>query len=181
GVGLPPSGRGGGGGCSEQSARVKTQKALMKALKEMKIRLPSERRGKGQSGTLATLQYALSCVKQVQASHDYYRPWSLDECPPCRPDAASYTVTELEDMTSAYTLKNPDTFAAAVSFVTGQILYISEQAASVLRCKSDAFQGAPFAEFLAPQDVSIFYGATAPYHLPSWSACTSASECPGER
>lgn len=51
---------------SEQSARVKTQKELMKALKEMKIRLPSEKRSKGKSGTLATLQYALSCVKQVQ-------------------------------------------------------------------------------------------------------------------
>lgn len=45
---------------------MKAQKELMKALKEMKIRLPTEKRSKGKSGTLATLQYALSCVKQVQ-------------------------------------------------------------------------------------------------------------------
>ncbi|XP_030402120.1 period circadian protein homolog 1 isoform X4 [Gopherus evgoodei] len=163
-------------GCSsEQSARVKTQKELMKALKEMKIRLPSEKRGKGQSGTLATLQYALSCVKQVQASHDYYQQWAIDESQPCYLDVATYTVAELEGMTSEYTLKNPDTFAVAVSFVTGKILYISDQAAFVLHCKRDVFKGATFAEFLAPQDVSVFYGSTAPYHLPSWSACTSAT------
>uniref|UniRef100_K7FCY7 Period circadian regulator 1 n=1 Tax=Pelodiscus sinensis TaxID=13735 RepID=K7FCY7_PELSI len=167
-------------GCSsEQSARVKTQKELMKALKEMKIRLPSEKRGKGQSGTLATLQYALSCVKQVQGtSHDYYQQWTIDEGQPCALDVSSYTIEELESITSEYTLKNPDTFAVAVSFVTGKILYISDQAAFILRCKRDVFKGATFAEFLAPQDVSIFYGSTAPYHLPSWSACTSASECP---
>ncbi|XP_065272993.1 period circadian protein homolog 1 [Emys orbicularis] len=163
-------------GCSsEQSARVKTQKELMKALKEMKIRLPSEKRGKGQSGTLATLQYALSCVKQVQASHDYYQQWTIDENQPCHLDVASYTIAELEGMTSEYTLKNPDTFAVAVSFVTGKILYISDQAAFVLHCKRDVFKGATFAEFLAPQDVSIFYGSTTPFHLPSWSACTSAT------
>lgn len=54
-------------GCSsEQSARARTQKELMTALRELKLRLPPERRGKGRSGTLATLQYALACVKQVQ-------------------------------------------------------------------------------------------------------------------
>uniref|UniRef100_A0A8C8VQ16 Period circadian regulator 1 n=1 Tax=Pelusios castaneus TaxID=367368 RepID=A0A8C8VQ16_9SAUR len=164
-------------GCSsEQSARVKTQKELMKALKEMKIRLPSEKRGKGQSGTLATLQYALSCVKQVQASHDYYQQWTVDDNQPHHLDMSSYTIEELESITSEYTLKNPDTFAVAVSYVTGRIVYISDQAAFILRCKRDVFRGATFAEFLAPQDVSIFYGSTAPYHLPSWSACTSASE-----
>ncbi|XP_044856052.1 period circadian protein homolog 1 isoform X3 [Mauremys mutica] len=163
-------------GCSsEQSARVKTQKELMKALKEMKIRLPSEKRGKGQSGTLASLQYALACVKQVQASHDYYQQWAVAGSQPCPLDAATYTGAELEAMTAEYTLKNPDTFAVAVSFVTGKILYISDQAASVLHCKRDVFTGAPFADFLAPQDVSIFYGSTAPCHLPSWSACTSAT------
>lgn len=51
---------------SEQSARARTQKELMMALRELKLRLPPERRGKGRSGTLATLQYALACVKQVQ-------------------------------------------------------------------------------------------------------------------
>lgn len=54
-------------GCSsEQSARVQTQKELMRALKELKIRLPAERKTKGRSSTLNALKYALSCVKQVQ-------------------------------------------------------------------------------------------------------------------
>lgn len=128
---------------SEQSARVKTQKELMKALKEMKIRLPSEKRSKGKSGTLATLQYALSCVKQVQgratahggwrwaqppgcqqgpgtpgpalsssprpatASQDYYQQWAMDGSQPCTLDMSSYTMEELENITSEYTLKNP--------------------------------------------------------------------------
>ncbi|XP_015681943.1 period circadian protein homolog 1 [Protobothrops mucrosquamatus] len=97
-------------GCSsEQSARVKTQKELMKALKEMKIRLPSEKRSKGKSGTLATLQYALSCVKQVQASQDYYQQWSIDDSQACSLDMSTYTIEELENVTSEYTLKNPVT------------------------------------------------------------------------
>uniref|UniRef100_A0ABM5EJ85 Period circadian protein homolog 1 isoform X4 n=1 Tax=Pogona vitticeps TaxID=103695 RepID=A0ABM5EJ85_9SAUR len=163
-------------GCSsEQSARVKTQKELMKALKEMKIRLPSEKQSKGKSGTLATLQYALSCVKQVQASQDYYQQWTIEDNYPCHLDMSSYTIEELENITSEYTLKNPDTFSVAVSYITGKIVYISDQAAFILRCKKDVFKGAKFAEFLAPQDVSIFYGSTAPYHLPSWSTCTSAT------
>ena len=46
----------------------------MTALRELKLRLPPERRGKGRSGTLATLQYALPCVKQVQGE------WCSWEC-----------------------------------------------------------------------------------------------------
>ncbi|XP_063305760.1 period circadian protein homolog 1 isoform X2 [Pelobates fuscus] len=161
-------------GCSsEQSAREKNQKELMKALKELKIRLPSEKRGKGKSGTLATLQYALSCVKQVRANQEYYQQWTIDESQPCGLDMSSFTIDEVESITSEYTLKNPDTFSVAVSFITGRIVYISDQASLILHCKRDVFKGAMFAEFLAPQDVSVFYGSTAPYHLPSWSSCTS--------
>ncbi|KAM8974759.1 period circadian protein homolog 1 isoform 2-T2 [Pelodytes ibericus] len=161
-------------GCSsDQSAREKNQKELMKALKELKIRLPSEKRGKGKSGTLATLQYALSCVKQVRANQEYYQQWTIDETQTCSLDMSSFTIEEVESITSEYTLKNPDTFSVAVSFISGRIVYISDQASLILHCKRDVFKGATFAEFLAPQDVSVFYGSTAPYHLPSWSNCTS--------
>ncbi|KAM5172549.1 period circadian protein homolog 1 isoform 2-T3 [Mantella aurantiaca] len=161
-------------GCSsEQSAREKNQKELMKALKELKIRLPSEKKLKGKSGTLATLQYALSCVKQVRANQEYYQQWTIDESQPCSLDMTSFTIEEVESVTSEYTLKNPDTFTVAVSFITGRIVYISDQASLILHCKRDVFKGATFAEFLAPQDVSVFYGSTAPYHLPSWSSCIS--------
>lgn len=60
-------------GCSsEQSARVQTQKELMRALKELKIRIPAERKTKGRSSTLNALKYALSCVKQVQGEAPLY-------------------------------------------------------------------------------------------------------------
>ncbi|XP_028911389.1 period circadian protein homolog 1 [Ornithorhynchus anatinus] len=166
-------------GCSsEQSARVKTQKELMKALKELKQRLPGERRGTGRSGTLATLQYALSCVKQVQANQDYYQQWSLEEGPPGASDLSCYTLEELESISSEYTLSNQDTFSAAVSFLTGRILYASDQAAPLLRCRPERLRGTRFSELLAPQDVAVFYGSTAPSRLPRWGAAATPASGP---
>nr|XP_044986901.1 period circadian protein homolog 1 isoform X2 [Jaculus jaculus] len=166
-------------GCSsEQSARARTQKELMTALRELKLRLPPERRGKGRSGTLATLQYALACVKQVQANQEYYQQWSLEEGEPCVMDMSTYTLEELEHITSEYTLRNQDTFSVAVSFLTGRIVYISEQAGVLLRCKRDVFRGTRFSELLAPQDVGIFYGSTAPSRLPTWGTGASAGSGP---
>lgn len=62
----------------------------------------------------------------------------------------------------------------AVSLITGKIVYISDQAASILNCKRHVFKNAKFVEFLTPQDVSVFYSFTTPYRLPSWSMCTGA-------
>lgn len=83
-------------------------------------------------------------------------------------------------------------FALAVSLVSGKILYISDQVASIFHCKKDAFSDAKFVEFLAPHDVSVFHSYTTPYKLPPWSVCSglgevlaaaslalSASECGG--
>ena len=67
-----------------------------------------------------------------------------------------------------------DIFAVAVSLITGKIVYISDQAASILNCKREVFKNAKFVEFLTPQDVSVFYSFTTPYRLPSWSMCTGA-------
>lgn len=66
----------------------------------------------------------------------------------------------------------------AVSFLTGRIVYISEQAGVLLRCKRDVFRGARFSELLAPQDVGVFYGSTAPSRLPTWGTGASAGEVP---
>lgn len=65
----------------------------------------------------------------------------------------------------------------AVSLITGKIVYISDQAASILNCKREIFTNAKFVEFLTPQDVSVFYSFTTPYRLPSWSMCTGAGTC----
>ncbi|KAJ7324911.1 hypothetical protein JRQ81_017931 [Phrynocephalus forsythii] len=81
--------------------------------------------------------------------------------------------------------KEKDMFAVAVSLATGKILYISDQAASILHCKKDCFKNATFVEFLAPQDVSVFYTSTTPYRLPSWSICSgvesATQECMEEK
>ncbi|KAF7219381.1 period circadian protein homolog 2 isoform X1 [Nothobranchius furzeri] len=168
-------------GCSsEQSAKAKTQKELFKTLKELKMHLPVEKRGKGKSNTVNTLKYALRCIKQVKANEEYYQMLMINDSQPPGFDVSSYTIEEINTITSEYTLKNTDIFAVAVSLITGRIVYISDQAASILNCKREVFNNAKFVEFLTPQDVSVFYSFTTPYRLPSWSMCTGAESSPTE-
>lgn len=164
----------------DQPARLQTQKELLRALRELKIRMPADHRRKGQSSTLASLQYALSCVKQVRANQEYYHQWSVEESHGCCLDLSSFTIEELDNITSEYTLQSTDTFSVAVSFLSGKVVYISPQAASLLHCKAERLQGALFSELLAPQDVSTFYSSTAPCRLPPWALCagnTSQVDC----
>ncbi|XP_055795032.1 period circadian protein homolog 1b isoform X2 [Salvelinus fontinalis] len=165
----PPSTSGCSSNEQHQTARVQTQKEMLKALKELKVRLPTECKGKGRSSTLDALQYALNCVKQVRANQEYYHQWSVEECHGCSLDLSAYTIEELDNIASEYTLKNTDTFSMAVSFLTGKVVYISPEGSSLLRCKPERLQGAIFSELLAPQDVSTFYSSTAPCRLPAWA------------
>ncbi|XP_041635731.1 period circadian protein homolog 1b isoform X2 [Cheilinus undulatus] len=166
-------------GCSsDQSARVQTQKELMKAIKELKLRLPNERKAKGHSSTLNALKYALQCVKQVRANKEYYHQWSVEECHGCSLDLSAFTIEELDNITSEYTLKNTDTFSMAVSFLSGKVVYVSPQGSSLLRCKPECLQGTMFSELLAPQDVSTFYSGTAPCRLPPWASCIGSASSP---
>ncbi|XP_026017876.1 period circadian protein homolog 1b [Astatotilapia calliptera] len=166
-------------GCSSnQSARVQTQKELMKAIKELKLRLPAERKAKGHFSTLNALKYALQCVKQVRANKEYYHQWSVEECHGCSLDLSTFTIEELDNITSEYTLKNTDTFSMAVSFLSGKVVYISPQGSSVLRCKPECLQGTIFSDLLAPQDVSTFYSSTAPCRLPQWASCIGSASPP---
>lgn len=84
----------------------------------------------------------------------------------------------LPGFTKATFSVSQDMFAAAVSLVTGKILYISDQVASIFRCKRDTFYDAKFVEFLAPHDVSVFHSSTTPYKLPPWSDRRQAGEGP---
>ncbi|XP_041723553.1 period circadian protein homolog 1b isoform X1 [Coregonus clupeaformis] len=174
----PPSTSGCSSNEQHQTARIQTQKEMLKALKELKIRLPAERKGKGCSSTLDALKYALNCVKQVRANQEYYHQWGVEECHGCSLDLSSYTIEELDNITSEYTLKNTDTFSMAVSFVTGKVVYISPQGSSMLRCKPERLLGAIFSELLAPQDVSTFYSSTAPSRLPPWATCMGSVSPP---
>ncbi|XP_053316152.1 period circadian protein homolog 2 [Spea bombifrons] len=159
---------------SEQPAKAKTQKDLMKILKELRSYLPSDKRSRGKSSTLASIRYALRCIQQVKANEEYYQLLMVNEEQPRGLDVSCYTVQEIANITSEYTRNNMDVFAVAVSLVTGRILYISEQASVVLRCGADVFSQVRFVELLAPQDVSVFYSSTTPYRLPSWSICNGA-------
>ncbi|XP_063756718.1 period circadian protein homolog 1b isoform X2 [Eleginops maclovinus] len=166
-------------GCSSnQSARVQTQKDLMKAIKELKLRLPTERKAKGHTSTLNALKYALQCVKQVRANKEYYHQWSVEECQGCSLDLSAFTIDELDNITSEYTLKNTDTFTMGVSFLSGKVVYVSPQASSLLRTKPERLQGTMFSELLAPQDVSTFYSGTAPCRLPNWASCIGSASAP---
>lgn len=53
---------------SQESAKAKTQKEVIKTLKELKRHLPPEKRHNNKSTTLNTLKYALRCVKQVEGN-----------------------------------------------------------------------------------------------------------------
>uniref|UniRef100_A0A671Z0N9 Period circadian protein homolog 2 n=1 Tax=Sparus aurata TaxID=8175 RepID=A0A671Z0N9_SPAAU len=94
-------------GCSSQeSAKAKTQKEMIKTLKELKLHLPAEKRHNNKSTTLNTLKYALRCVKQVEANEEYYQLQMINDSQPSGLDVSSYTIEEIDSITSEYTLKN---------------------------------------------------------------------------
>lgn len=63
-----------------------------------------------------------------------------------------------------------DTFVAVFSFLSGRLVHISEQAASILNCKNDFLESSHFVELLAPQDVRVFCAHTAHARLPLWNS-----------
>uniref|UniRef100_A0A8C0CCF1 Period circadian protein homolog 2 n=1 Tax=Balaenoptera musculus TaxID=9771 RepID=A0A8C0CCF1_BALMU len=172
-------------GCSEQSTKVDAHKELIKTLKELKVHLPADKRAKGKASTLLTLKYALRSVKQVKANEEYYQLLMSSENHPCSAHVPSYTVEEIESVTSEFIVKNVDMFAAAVSLVTGKILYISDQVVSIFHCKRGTFHDTKFVEFLAPHDVGVFHSCTTPCKLPPWSvrrrADSFTQECTEEK
>ncbi|KAF7693094.1 hypothetical protein HF521_008410 [Silurus meridionalis] len=155
---------------SEQAeqGRDHTHQAMMQTVQEMKKRLPSEKRSRSKPSTVEALNYALNCVKQVQANSEYYKLLmcnGLEE----RKDATVCTLEQLESITSEHTLKNTDTFVVVFSLATGRVVYASEQASSILHCKRKFLDSAKFVELLFHQDVNVFYSHTAQPHLPPWN------------
>lgn len=166
-------------GCSsDQSAKAKTQKELLKAFTGLKKHLPSEKMAKGKSRTLSTLKYALQCIKQVQANEEYYKFLMNDDTESNNLNINSFAIDEVENIISEYTSKNADIFAVTVSLITGQIVYISDQAAYILNCNNEVFKSKKFTELLAPQDIGIFYSSTKPSQLPLWNLCQAAGSSP---
>ncbi|XP_070801420.1 period circadian protein homolog 2 [Pituophis catenifer annectens] len=165
---------------SEQSSKSKIRKELIKTLQDLKGYLPPHKKIKGKSSVLATLKYALRSIKQIEANEEEYQLTMINDSYVSDLDILSCTMEDVKNITAEYTMKNADMFAVAVSLATGKILYISDQAACILHCKKDLFKNAKFVEFLAPQDVSVFYSSTIPYRLPSWSICNGVESATQE-
>ncbi|XP_067361730.1 period circadian protein homolog 3 isoform X2 [Channa argus] len=150
------------------SGRGQAHKEVMFTVAEMKKRLPLDKRSRSKVSTVEALNYALNCVKQVQANSEYYKLLmrsGQDE----RRNATICTLEELERVTSEHTLKNTDSFVVVFSLTSGRVLYASEQAPSILCCKRKFLESAKFVELIFHQDVNVFYSHTAQPHLPPWS------------
>ncbi|TFK13871.1 angiopoietin-2-like [Platysternon megacephalum] len=91
-------------------------------------------------------------------------------------DVTTYSIEELVAVTSERTPKNTDTFVAIFSLLSGQMVHLSEQAASILNCKKKFLDSSWFVELLAPQDVSVFHTHTTQSHLPLWNMETQAGD-----
>ncbi|KFQ85533.1 Period circadian protein 3, partial [Phoenicopterus ruber ruber] len=139
----------------------------MMMIQEMKRCLPEEKRSSSKSSTISALNYALQCVQQVQANNDFFQ--ALNDRRVFQTDVMTYSIEELVAVASEHTPKNTDTFVAVFSLLSGRIVHISEQAASILNCKKKVLDSSRFVELLVPQDVSVFYTHTDQSHLPLWN------------
>ncbi|NXJ98768.1 PER3 protein, partial [Corythaixoides concolor] len=136
-------------------------------IQEMKRCLPEEKRSSSKPSTISALNYALQCVQQVQANNDFFQ--ALSDRRVFQTEVMTYSVEELVTVASEHTPKNTDTFVAVFSLLSGRIVHISEQAASILNYKKKVLDSCRFVELLVPQDVSVFYTHTDQSHLPLWN------------
>ncbi|NXT51880.1 PER3 protein, partial [Pluvianellus socialis] len=139
----------------------------MMMIQEMKRCLPEEKRSSSKPSTISALNYALQCVQQVQANNDFFQ--ALNDRRVFQTDVMTYSIEELVAVASEHTPKNTDTFVAVFSLLSGRMVHISEQAASILNCKKKVLDSSRFVELLVPQDVSVFYTHTDQSHLPLWN------------
>uniref|UniRef100_G3SLZ8 Period circadian regulator 3 n=1 Tax=Loxodonta africana TaxID=9785 RepID=G3SLZ8_LOXAF len=104
------------------------------------------------------------------ANSEFFQILSQNGAPPT--DVTMYSLEKLSTIASEHTSKNTDTFMAVVSFLSGRLVHISEQATSILNYEKDFLESFHFVELLAPQDVRVFYAHTAHAQLPFWNNWT---------
>ncbi|KAM4704426.1 period circadian protein homolog 3 isoform 2-T2 [Rhinophrynus dorsalis] len=158
---------------SDQMERTRSHKELMSMVQEMKRRLPSEKINRSKPSTVDALNYALKCVRQVQANSAFFQ--ILNDNGTSRVDSTVHTIEDLETITSEHPPKNTDTFVIVFSLTSGKMVYISEQASYILNCKKKLLDSSRFVELLAPQDVSVFYKHTTQSHLLPWNIGTDTA------
>ncbi|XP_417528.4 period circadian protein homolog 3 isoform X6 [Gallus gallus] len=155
------------GGFSDQLDWSQSHKDLMVMIQEIKKCLPEEKRSSSKPSTISALNYALRCVQQVRANNEFFQ--ALNDRRMFQTDVMTYSTEELVTLASERTPKNNDTFVAVFSLLSGRIVHISEQAASILNYKKQVLESSRFVELLAPQDASVFYAHTDQSHLPLWN------------
>ncbi|XP_075046246.1 period circadian protein homolog 3 isoform X2 [Mixophyes fleayi] len=168
-----PSKSTGSSNISDQMERTRSHKELMSMVQEMKRRLPPEKINRSKPSTVDALNYALKCVRQVQANSAFFQV--LGDNGTSRMDTNVHTIEDLETITSEQPPKNTDTFVIVFSLSSGKVVYISEQAAYILNCKKKLLDSSRFVELLAPQDVSVFYKHTTQSHLLPWNIGTETA------
>ncbi|XP_062470457.1 period circadian protein homolog 3 isoform X3 [Pezoporus occidentalis] len=152
---------------SEQLNWSQSHRDMVMMIQEMKRCLPEDKRSSSKPSTISALNYALRCVQQVQANNDFFQ--ALSDRRVFQTDVMTYSIEELVAVASEHTPKNTDTFVAVFSLLSGRMVHISEQAASILNCKKKVLDSSRFVELLVPQDVSVFYTHTDQSHLPLWN------------
>ncbi|KAM8989572.1 period circadian protein homolog 3 isoform 9-T9 [Ara ararauna] len=152
---------------SEQLNWSQSHRDMVMVIQEMKRCLPEDKRSSSKPSTISALNYALRCVQQVQANNDFFQ--ALSDRRVFHTDVMTYSIEELVAVASEHTPKNTDTFVAVFSLLSGRMVHISEQAASILNCKKKVLDSSRFVELLVPQDVSVFYTHTDQSHLPLWN------------
>ncbi|XP_025768383.1 period circadian protein homolog 3 [Puma concolor] len=153
---------------SEWQNRNRVSEELMMVVQEMKKYFPSERPNK--PSTLDALNYALRCVHSFLANSEFFQILRPDGAP--RANVTTYSLEELSTVASEHASENTDTFVAVFSFLSGRLVHVSEQAASILNCKKDFLESSHFVELLAPQDVRVFCAHTVHAQLPFWNSWT---------
>ncbi|XP_060115697.1 period circadian protein homolog 3 [Heteronotia binoei] len=158
---------------SEQPKWSRNHEKLTLVIQELKQYFPTEKaESSAKSSTLSALSYASKCVQQVQNSKAF--PF-WGECGSYQTDAGMYSIEELAAITSEHAPKNTDTFVVVFSLLSGKMVHVSEQAASILSCKKRLLDSSRFAELLAPQDVGVFYTHTNQSVLPLWNMDTQTA------
>ncbi|XP_052573355.1 period circadian protein homolog 3 isoform X3 [Peromyscus californicus insignis] len=153
---------------SEHEDRNRISEELIMVVQEMKKYFPAERHTK--PSTLDALNYALRCVRSVQANREFFPSLSPHGAP--QADVTAYGLEELASLVSEHASKNTGTFVAVFSFLSGRFMHISEQAASILNSENDFLKSLHFTDLLAPQDVRVFYAHTVRNQLPFWNNWT---------
>ncbi|KAK7817316.1 hypothetical protein U0070_004453 [Myodes glareolus] len=153
---------------SEHEDRNRISEELTMIVQEMKKYFPAERHTK--PSTLDALNYAVLCVHSVQANSNFSSNLSPHGAP--QTDVTVHGLEELAGLTSEHASKNTDTFVAVFSLLSGRLVHISEQAASILNSKKDFLTSLRFVDLLAPRDVRVFYAHTVQSRLPLWSSRT---------